>query len=77
MREKLKANQFKNIDEFSDEMQTLFSAWLQANTKHHKYYKTYQSIVDRFTKQIKRAKQRVEDAQSKQEARYLAKKSLQ
>jgi len=75
VREKLKANQFRNIDEFSNEMQTLFSSWLEANGKQHKYNKTFQSIVDRFTKQIKRAKQRVEDAQSKQEARYMAKKS--
>lgn len=62
VREKLKANQFRNIDEFNDEMQTMFSTWLEANGKHHKYFKTFQSIVERFTKQINRAKQRVKDA---------------
>ena len=56
VREKLKSNHFKDIAEFDDEMQTLFQAWIHANSKQHKYYKTYQSIVDRFTKQIKRAK---------------------
>ena len=56
VREKLKANQFKDIDEFCEEMQKLFSAWQLANGKNHKYFKTFQLIVERFTKQMNRAK---------------------
>ena len=41
VREKLKGNQFRSMDDFSSEMQTLFSVWLAVNGIRHKYYKTF------------------------------------
>lgn len=59
VREKLKSLQFRNIDEFDADMQALFSAWSLANGEQHKYFKTFQCIAERFTKQMQRAKQRI------------------
>ena len=56
IREKLKNWTYKSIEEFDADMKLMFSSWLKMNSKEHKYYKTYQAIVDRFNKQIKRAK---------------------
>ena len=50
IRERLKTCRYKSINEFDDDMQLMFSSWRKINSKDHKYFRTFTSLVDRFTK---------------------------
>ena len=50
IRERLKTYRYKSLNEFDDDMQLMFNSWRKHNSKDHKYYRTFNSLVDRFTK---------------------------
>jgi hypothetical protein len=67
VKEKLKHRSYATMADFVKDMNDMFDSWVDENGTTHKYYPTFCAIRDRFTRQMAKAQQKLDEAKNKSE----------